>query len=207
MTIIWCMTPEIWGVTDNIFCHFELFLALLTLLTTWKIKILKNWKKLLVILSFYTSVLKIMTICYTVPEIWRMKYVIIFHFGPFFAPLPPKQPEKSKFKKMKKTLGDINILHKCTKNHDHMLHWDKACGRCHTDSKIILAKHYEDVKCSNTKYVHKFRDKPVVNFIYNFFFICYFCFVSFIFNFTFFALESSGNLAIKYSAIFMIALR
>ena len=45
MTIIWCMTPEIWSVTDNIFCHFELFLALLTPLTTWKIKILKNWKK------------------------------------------------------------------------------------------------------------------------------------------------------------------
>ena len=80
------------------------------------------------------------------------------------------------------------------------------CGRCHTDSKIILAKHYEDVKCSNTKYVHKFCDKPVVNFIYNFFFICYFCFVSFILNFTFFALESSGKLVIKYSAIFMIAL-
>ena len=46
----------------------------------------------------------------------------------------------------------------------------------------------------------------VVNFLSNFFFIGYFCFVSFIFNFTFFALESSGKLAIKCSAIFLIAL-
>ena len=54
--------------------------------------------------------------------------------------------------------------------------------------------------------MHKFRDKTVVNFLSNFFFIGYFCFVSFIFNFTFFALESSGKLAIKCSAIFLIAL-
>ena len=73
-------------------------------------------------------------------------------------------------------------------------------------SKIIPAKHYVNVKYSNTKYVHKFRDKAVVNFIYNFFFIGYFCFVSFILNFTFFALESSGKSAIKCSAIFLIAL-
>ena len=73
-------------------------------------------------------------------------------------------------------------------------------------SKIILAKHYDDVKCSNTKYVDKFRDKTVVNFIYNFFVIDYFCFESFIFNFTFFALESSGKLAIKCCAFFLISL-
>ena len=36
-------------------------------LTTKKIKILKNWKKSLEISSFYTSVPKIMIICYTVP--------------------------------------------------------------------------------------------------------------------------------------------
>ena len=33
---------------------------------------------------------------------------------------------------MKKTPGDIIILHKCTKNHDHILHcsWDTECDRC-----------------------------------------------------------------------------
>ena len=44
----------------TVFCLF-------TPLTTRKIKILKNWKKILEISSFYTSVLKIMIICYTVP--------------------------------------------------------------------------------------------------------------------------------------------
>ena len=42
----------------TVFCSF-------TPLTTQKIKILKNWKKCLAI-SFYTSVQKIMIICYTV---------------------------------------------------------------------------------------------------------------------------------------------
>ena len=72
-----------------------------------------------------------MTICYTVPGIWHMADVIIFHFGLwcvadvivifhfglFFALLPKNQ----NFKKMKKTPGDIMILHMCTKNHDHIL--------------------------------------------------------------------------------------
>ena len=45
----------------------------------------------------------------------------LFHFGLFFALLPPppprpKQPEKSTFKKMKKRPGDIIILHIRTKN-------------------------------------------------------------------------------------------
>ena len=67
----------------TIFCPF-------TPLTTRKIKILKKWKKYLEISSFYTSVPKIMIICYTVPEIWCVTDVIvIFHFGLFFALLPP----------------------------------------------------------------------------------------------------------------------
>ena len=54
---------------------------------------------------------------------WGMVHdACIFHFGPFFALLPSKQPEKSKFQKTEKTPGDIIILHKCTKNHDHMLY-------------------------------------------------------------------------------------
>ena len=74
-----------------------------------------------------------------------------------------------------------------------------------TYSKIIAAKTYEDVKSSNTKYVHELGDKTVVNLIYNFFFIGYSCFVSFIVNFTFFALKSSGKLAAMGSSILLIA--
>ena len=66
--------------------HFLLFYPL----TTWKIKILKNWKKHHDISLFYNGVPKIMIICYTVPEIWRIADVtVIFHFGLSFAFLPP----------------------------------------------------------------------------------------------------------------------
>ena len=34
LTIIWCMVPEIWSVTDIIFCHSGLFFALLPTLRT-----------------------------------------------------------------------------------------------------------------------------------------------------------------------------
>ena len=43
--------------------------------------------------SFYTSVTEVMIICYTVAWIWHVTNVIIFHFGPFFAPLPPNSPK------------------------------------------------------------------------------------------------------------------
>ena len=47
-------------------------------------------------LPFYTSVPKIMIIRYVVPETWRVTDVIfIFHFGLFFALLPPFQPKKN----------------------------------------------------------------------------------------------------------------
>ena len=74
-----------------------------------------------------------------------------------------------------------------------------------TNSKIIAAKPYKDVQSSNTNYMHKLGDKTVVNFIYNFFFIGYFCLVSFIVKFTFFTLESSGKLATMCSFIILIA--
>ena len=56
--------------------------------------------KTLEISSFYTSVPKIMIICYTVPEIWHLTDVIvIFHFGLFFVLLPPNSPKNKNFKK------------------------------------------------------------------------------------------------------------
>ena len=80
---------------------------------------LKNMKKNhLEISSFYTSVPKIMIICYPVLEIWRVTDVIVFffHFGLFFAlyrplPPPPNSQKNQNFEKMKKTLGGIIILH------------------------------------------------------------------------------------------------
>ena len=99
MKIIWCMIPEVWSAPDRIF------------LLSWTIFCpftAQKMKKSLEISSFYTSAPKIMIICYTVPEIWYMTDVILtFHFGLFFALLPPPPPNSPKnqiFKKMKKTL-------------------------------------------------------------------------------------------------------
>ena len=109
--MIICYTvPEIRCVTDVIIYHFGLFFALLP--PARKIKIKKIEKKHLEVSSFYTSVPKFTIICYTVPEIWRMTDVIVtFHFGSFFALLRPNSPKNQNLKKMKKTPGDIIILH------------------------------------------------------------------------------------------------
>ena len=96
MTIIWCMLHEIWNKTDIIFCHFGPFIAqLLTLLTTWKIKVLKKWKNHLKIISFYTCIpqmMMMMIIWSIVPEIWSTTGRTFCHFGLFFALLPPHPP-------------------------------------------------------------------------------------------------------------------
>ena len=60
-----------------------------------------------------------------------------FHFGLFFALLPPNSPKNQNFKKMKKVPGDIIILHMCTKNYDWMAYgsWDMVCDR-QTDRRM-----------------------------------------------------------------------
>ena len=64
-----------------------------------------------------------MMICYTVPEIWRITdLIVIFHFGIFFALLPPNSPQNQNLKKMKKTPGDIIILLTFTKNYDQTMY-------------------------------------------------------------------------------------
>ena len=73
------------------------------------------------------------TIQCMVPEIWSAIDRIFCHFGLlFFAILPSMDSVNQNFEKMKKTPGDIIILHQYTKNHDHMLHcsWDTMHDRC-----------------------------------------------------------------------------
>ena len=58
---------------------------------------------------------------------------VIFYFGLFFDFLPPLTVQKINiWKKMNKTYRDMIILHKCTKNHNHMLccSWDMTHDRC-----------------------------------------------------------------------------
>ena len=55
-----------------------------------------------------------------------------FSFWAIFRPFTLITARKMKIKKKKKIPGDIIILHKCTKNHDHMLYcsWDVARDTC-----------------------------------------------------------------------------
>ena len=102
-------------------------------LTAWKIKISEKIKKApgdIIILHMCT---KIMIWWCTFPEIWCVTDVIVIsHFGLFFALLPPNSPKNQNFEKMKKTPGDIIILHMCTKNYDQMMYgsWDMVHDRC-----------------------------------------------------------------------------
>ena len=84
----------------NFYFSFWSIFCLLTPVTAQKIKISRKWKKHLEISSFYTSVPKIMVICFTIPEIWHVTYVIvIFHFGLFFCAFTPLTSLKMKIKK------------------------------------------------------------------------------------------------------------
>ena len=55
--------------------------------------------------------------------------MLFFTLGYFFPFYHPNSPKNQNFKKMEKMPGDIIILDKRTKNHDHMLYcsWDMAC--------------------------------------------------------------------------------
>ena len=98
---------------STIFCPF-------TPLTARKTKISKKWKKIkkkkkkqLKKSSFYTSVPKLMIICYNVPEIWCMTDVIaIFSFWAIFRPFyPPNSPPKKLQKTWKKKHLEISLFY------------------------------------------------------------------------------------------------
>ena len=86
---------EIWSMMNRIFLSlWTIFLPFYPNNNLKNQNFEKMKKKLVEILSFYTSAPKIMIICYTVPEIGRVTDVtFIFHFGLFFALIP----KKSKF--------------------------------------------------------------------------------------------------------------
>ena len=117
---IWFLKYEV--QQTELFCHPGPSFCPFPSLTAWKIQISKKKKKKksLEISPFYTSVPKFMIIGYTVPEILHV--TDNFHFGLYFSLLASNSPKNEKFKIIKKTPGDIIILHRCTKNHDHMLY-------------------------------------------------------------------------------------
>ena len=59
--------------------------------------------------------------------VWRTEFLVILDcFFPFY---PPNNPKNQNLEKLKK-YGDVIILHKCTKNHYHMLYCplDMGCN-------------------------------------------------------------------------------
>ena len=68
-----------------------------------------------------------------VPEIWSITdriFFILDHFLPFYL---SNNTKNQNFENLKKTLGDIIILHTHTKNHDHITHCslDMVHNGCH----------------------------------------------------------------------------
>ena len=94
------MVPEIWSTLD-------IFLILNHFLPFYPTNNPKNqnFEKKHLQISFYTSVSKIMIICYIAPKIWHVADVIfVFHSELFFTLLPLTAQKFKKFFKMKKYL-------------------------------------------------------------------------------------------------------
>ena len=86
--MIICYTvPEIKHNKQSFLSFLAIFCPL-TLLATWKSKVLKKWTKNLKILSFYTCIPQMMIIWCMVPETWSAIDRFFCHFGLFFAFLP-----------------------------------------------------------------------------------------------------------------------
>ena len=126
------MILEIWSATDRVYCNFGPFFCPFTPLKTNKIKILKKNDKPWKYYDLYKSTKNAIHMMY---GSWDKKHnrenflPFLGQFLPFYLTNNPKNQD---FKKMKKIPGDIIILYKCTKNHDHMLYccWDTVCDGC-----------------------------------------------------------------------------
>ena len=65
---------------------------------------------------------------------------------------------------MKKFAGDINILHMCTKNHDHMLYcsWDMARDRCNCYFSFwAIFCLFTPLTAQKTKFLKKWKKKKM----------------------------------------------
>ena len=129
----WCIVSGIRSETDIILCHIGQFFALLPTHPPPNDHKNHNFeKKCLEILSFYTYM------CTTNEDhmiygSWyircdRQKFSL---FWPIIYPFSPLTTWKIKILTLKKTPGDIIILHISTINDNHMMYgsWDIECNR------------------------------------------------------------------------------
>ena len=134
---------------------------------------------------------------------WTEFFVILDCFLPFY---PPNNPKNQNFEKTEKKSWDIIILHKCTKNHDHMLYcsldiarnrcnycfsfWTIFCPFCHyspknqNQKKKKMKKTPEDIiilhKCTKNYYHMLYCSSDMTRYRCN----CYFSFCAIICSFT-----------------------
>ena len=105
--IIWCMFPEIWSVTDIIFCHFGRFFCTLAILKTWIIQFFKKWKKKK---KKPLGDSTILPLCNT--NYYHMMYGLWDMEHNFFYPFTPPQRGTSTFwKKEKNTQRYYHFTH------------------------------------------------------------------------------------------------
>ena len=106
ITIIWCMVPEIWSVTDRMFCHYRLFFALLARYGPRESKFWKNKKKAVEDITINDSHI---IYVFSVIDCNRQNFC---HFGPFFSLLTllPLTTWNQNFGNLKKAPGAIIIF-------------------------------------------------------------------------------------------------
>ena len=87
--------------------------------------------------------------------------MLFFILGYFLSFYPPHSPKNENFKTMKKILGDIIILHKCTKNHGHMLYcsWDIVHDGCNYFSFWAIFCPFTPLTAQNTEISKKWKKK------------------------------------------------
>ena len=121
---------EIWHMTNIIVIfQFGLFFALLPPKKS-NFKKMKKTSGDIILHKYYTKNHGYMLYCS-----WDMVHeeCNYFSFWAIFCCFtPPNSLKNENFKKMKNTSGHMIILHKCTKNHDHMTYcfWDMVHDRC-----------------------------------------------------------------------------
>ena len=161
ITIIWCMLPEIWSVTDIIFWCFGLFFALITIL---KIEFEKKYKNIWGYYPFTHVYHK-----WRSYDVWFLRYkarraeffVTLGHFMHFD---PPNNPKNLNFEKMKKAPGDVIILHMCTINENHMTYgfWDMDCDRQNIFSFWVILPQLTTRKIKILNKIKKTRGNIIV---------------------------------------------
>ena len=114
---VWFLRYGAWWT--EFFVILDQFLSFYSPPKNPKIKISKKLKRTLKISSFYTNVLKITTICYTVWQIlypfnFRQKifFVILDHYLPFYLANNPKNQNLKKFEKSLEISSFTLMYHK-----------------------------------------------------------------------------------------------